>query len=149
MFEAAELGHTLTERSYAARLPDLRARLLSAHLALRTRKFPVIVIVSGADGAGKGELVHCLNEWLDPRGVETQAFWQPTDEERERPPFWRFWRALPGRGRIGIFFGSWYTDPIVNRVYGRTSSAQLDRDLARVEFFEQELVDDGALIVKF
>jgi polyphosphate kinase 2 (PPK2 family) len=106
MFQAAELGHQITPSRYDARLPDLRVRLLDAHLALRSQKFPVIVIVAGADGAGKGELVQRLNEWLDPRGVATHAFWKPTDEERERPEFWRFWRAMPGRGRVGIFFGS-------------------------------------------
>ena len=98
MFEAAELGQTLSPQRYEAGLAKLRSRLLAAHLALRSRKFPVIIIVSGADGAGKGELVHRLNEWLDPRGVETHAFWEQSDEERERPPNWRFWRAMPGRG---------------------------------------------------
>ena len=80
MFEAAELGRTLTREKYAAALPRLRSKLLSAHFALRGQKFPVIVIISGADGAGKGEVVHRLNELLDPRGVETHAFWEVSDE---------------------------------------------------------------------
>ncbi|HEY5441349.1 MAG TPA: hypothetical protein VIJ90_08735, partial [Gemmatimonadaceae bacterium] len=66
MFESAELGHSITPKKYDAALPKLRSNLLNAHFELRTQKFPVIVIVSGADGAGKGELVHRLNEWLDP-----------------------------------------------------------------------------------
>ena len=148
MFEAAELGHTLTPRHYDAELPTLRAELLDTHFALRKQHFPVIVIVSGADGAGKGELVHRLNEWLDPRGVETHAFWDTSDEERERPPYWRFWRAMPGRGRIGIFFGSWYTAPIIRRVYGKIKSSQLDAELDRIVSFEQMLVDDGTVFVK-
>jgi len=148
MLATAELGHALTQKAYDAALPKLRARLLQAHLELRTRKFPVIVIVSGADGAGKGELVHRLNEWLDPRGVATHAFGPASDEERDRPEFWRFWRALPGRGRIGIFFGSWYTGPIIDRVYGRTKGSQFDRSLDRIKSLEQMLVSDGAVIVK-
>ena len=148
MFEAAELGHTLSPSRYDARLPDLRARLLSAHLALRDRKFPVIVIVSGADGAGKGELVHCLNEWLDPRGVATHAFWEESEEEDERPEFWRFWRAMPARGRVGIFFGSWYTRPIIRRVYGKARGVRFDAALDRIVAFERMLADDGALIIK-
>ena len=148
MFEAAELGHTLSPSRFDARLPDLRARLLSAHLALRDRKFPVIVIVSGADGAGKGELVHCLNEWLDPRGVATHAFWEESEEEDERPEFWRFWRAMPARGRVGIFFGSWYTRPIIRRVYGKARGVRFDAALDRIVAFERMLADDGALIIK-
>jgi len=148
MLATAELGHTLSQKSYDAELPKLRARLLQAHLDLRTRKFPVIIIVSGADGAGKGELVHRLNSWLDPRGVATHAFWDASDEELERPEFWRFWRAMPGRGRIGILFGSWYTAPIIRRVFGKTKGSQLDRSLDRIKAFEKMLTDDGALIVK-
>ncbi len=148
MLATSELGHTVTPQRYAARLPRLRARLLNAHFALRTRKFPVIVIVSGADGAGKGELVQRLNEWLDPRGVSTHAFWEPTDEERERPEYWRFWRALPGRGRIGIFFGSWYTSPIIRRVFRKLKGSRFDSALDRIAAFERMLADDGALVVK-
>lgn len=148
MLATAELGHTLSQKTYDAELPKLRARLLQAHLDLRSRKFPVIIIVSGADGAGKGELVHRLNGWLDPRGVATHAFWDASDEEQERPEFWRFWRAMPGRGRIGILFGSWYTAPIIRRVFGKTKGSQLDRSLDRIKAFEKMLTDDGALIVK-
>ncbi|MDO8541606.1 MAG: polyphosphate:AMP phosphotransferase [Opitutaceae bacterium] len=148
MFEAAELGHELSPTKYKTELPKLRSRLLAAHLALRTREFSVIVIVSGADGAGKGELVQRLNEWLDPRGVATHAFWEPTDEERERPPYWRFWRAMPGRGRVGIFFGSWYSDPIIRRVYGKTKNTQLDGAMDHIVAFEKMLAQDGAVIVK-
>jgi polyphosphate kinase 2 (PPK2 family) len=149
MFETAELNQSLSAQRYDAELPALRAKLLQAHFDLRTRKFPVLVIVSGADGAGKGELVHRLNEWLDPRGVETHAFWATSDEERERPPYWRFWRALPGRGRIGIFFGSWYTAPIIRRVFRETKVRQLDVALDRIVALEQMLADDGAEMVKF
>ncbi|KAF0174702.1 MAG: hypothetical protein FD161_3533 [Limisphaerales bacterium] len=148
MFEAAELGQKLTKAQYDAELARLRPALLEAHFALKDTKVPVIVIVSGADGAGKGEVVHRLNEWLDPRGVDTQAFWQTSDEERERPRWWRFWRSLPARGRVGILFGSWYSEPIIRRVYGEIKASKLDTEMDRVAFFEKMLADDGAVIVK-
>jgi polyphosphate:AMP phosphotransferase len=148
MFEIAELNQALSPKSYNARLPALRASLLKAHFDLRSQKFPVVVIISGADGAGKGELVHRLNEWLDPRGVDTHAFWDSTDEERERPPYWRFWRALPARGRVGIFFGSWYTSAIIRRVLSKTKRQQFDAELDRIVEIERTLRDDGAELVK-
>ena len=148
MLTAAETGHTLTQKRYDTALPKLRASLLHAHFALRSRKFPVIIIVSGADGAGKGELVHRLNEWLDPRGVTTHAFWDASDEERERPPYWRFWRAMPGHGRIGILFGSWYTEPIIRRVYGKIKGHRFETALNRIVAFENMLAADGAVIIK-
>jgi len=149
MFEAAELGRKIPKAEYQKQVPELRAGLLEAQRALREAKVPVIVCISGADGAGKGETVNRLIEWLDPRGVETNVFGPVSDEEKDRPPFWRFWRTLPAKGRLGIFFGSWYTDPIVRRVYGQTKSADLDLELGRVAAFEQMLAEDGALILKF
>jgi len=148
MFEVAELGRKVSRQEFDEAEPALRSELLEAEFALKSGNFPVIVIVSGADSAGKGEFVHRLNEWLDPRGVDTHAFSQATDEEEARPRFWRFWRAMPARGRFGIFFGSWYSDPMVQRVYRQIKGSQLDGELDRIAFFEKMLADDGALIIK-
>lgn len=148
MFETAELGRKLSKDEYAAELPALRARLLAAQFALRTTKVPVVVVIAGADGSGKGDTVNRLLEWLDPRGVETNVFGPRTDEERDRPAAWRFWRTLPARGRIGIFFGSWYTEPILKRTTGKMGGARFEAELARVAFFEESLAKDGALFVK-
>lgn len=148
MFETAELGRKLSKDEYAAELPAIRARLLAAQLALRTTKVPVIVVIAGADGSGKGDTVNRLLEWLDPRGVETNVFGPRTDEERDRPAAWRFWRTLPARGRIGIFFGSWYTEPILRRTTGKMGGARFEAELARVVSFEESLAKDGALFVK-
>ena len=148
MFEVAELGRKVSKQEFDEAEPALRSELLEAEFALRTRKFPVIIIVSGANCAGKGEFVHRLNEWLDPRGVDTHAFTQSTEEELARPRFWRFWRVLPARGRFGVFFWSWYSEPMVRRVYREIKGAELDGELDRIAFFEKMLADDGALIVK-
>ena len=148
MFEAAELGRAISKEDYEAQVPKLRAGMLEAQFRLRSSKLPVIIIVTGADGAGKGDVVHRLNEWLDPRGMDTQAFWLTSDEESERPPYWRFWRVLPARGRIGVFFGSWYTRPIVRRLAGKLKSRALDAELDRIAGFERMLAEDGAVIIK-
>jgi polyphosphate:AMP phosphotransferase len=148
MFEAAEVGHEVGKKEFEKAVLPLRTRLLKAQLALREAKFPVIVIVSGVETAGKSEVVNRLTEWLDTRGVQTVAFWDESDEERERPPHWRFWRRLPGRGTIGILFGSWYTRPIVQRVLRDTGRKAYEAALNRVARLENMLADDGAVLVK-
>ncbi len=150
MFESAELGHSIPDREYDRKEPKLREALLKAQYELLENKsFPVIVLIGGVDGAGKGETVNILNEWMDPRFIHTHAFGEMSDEERERPRMWRYWRALPPKGRIGILFGAWHTDPIVNRVAGTTDNAQLELAMEEIVRFERMLVDEGALILKF
>ena len=149
MFEAAELGRSVDKAQYAKQEPKLRTTLLELQSKVLEADFPVLVLVNGVDGAGKGEVVNLLHEWMDPRYMPTFAYDEATDEERSRPYFWRFWRTLAPRGRIGVYFGSWYTDPIVDRVYKRVGRAGFERSLERVRSFERMLVDDGALIVKF
>ena len=150
MFESAELGHEIDKETYDKEVAGLRQALLEAELELvDQKKFPVIVLIGGVDGSGKGDTVNVLSTWMDPRHLITHAMGAATDEEHLRPPMWRFWRALPPKGKVGIFFGSWYTQPIVDRVYGTTRAAELERSIEEIVRFERMLTDEGALVVKF
>ena len=150
MFESAEIGHQVSKAAYREALPALRAALLEAQVDLDTnKKGPVVVLISGQDGAGKGETINTLYEWMDPRFMTTLAFAEPTDEERDRPAMWRYWRSLPPKGRVGIFAGSWYSDPIRQRVQGEIPMKHLDARADQINRFEQMLVNEGALVLKF
>lgn len=150
MFRSAELGHTISKAQWDEEVPTLRKALLEAQEALRAQKrFPVVILIGGVDGAGKGESVNLLNAWMDPRYIQTRAFGEPSDEERERPPMWRFWRALPPKGHIGILFGSWYTAPIIDRVAKANRKVDFERSLEAIVRFERMLADEGALVLKF
>jgi polyphosphate:AMP phosphotransferase len=149
MFEATKVGRTLSKADFNKQEETLRADLLQVQQALMKSNIPIVVIVSGVEGAGKGEVVNCLNKWLDARGVQTSAFWDETDEERERPRYWRFWRSLPPRGQISILFGGWYMLPIEHRFKEKCNDAELDAELNRIVDFERMLTMDGALVVKF
>jgi polyphosphate:AMP phosphotransferase len=148
MFEIAELGHTVSKADYNEQIPELRTRLLTVQQQLKGSDFPVIIIISGVDGGGKGEVINLLNEWMDPRYIRTVAFSSPSDEENERPKFWRFWRMLPPKGLIAIFVGSWYSDPLSHRVYGITTDNMLHYELMQIRQLERLLIDDGTLIIK-
>ena len=149
MFESAEIGHRLKKAQFKREEPKLRQRLLGLQYELLDKgDFPVVILVNGVDGAGKGETVNLFNEWMDPRHIRTRAFGAPTEAERERPEMWRFWRELPPKGHIGILFGSWYTDPILQRVMGHEKRARFEQRLEAIRRFERMLVSEGALLLK-
>ena len=150
MFESAEIGHAIDKETYDAEVPALREALLEAQFELKQQaRFPVIVLINGIEGAGKGETVKLLNEWMDPRLIEVRTFDQQTDEELARPPAWRYWRALPAKGRMGVFFGNWYSQMLQGRVHGHFKDAVLDQAIRGAERLEEMLCDEGALIFKF
>ncbi len=150
MFESAELGHKIDKETFRTEVPKLRSALLDTQFDfLQKGKFPVVILISGVDGAGKGETINVLYEWMDPRYLSTLAFSAPTDEERERPYMWRYWRALPPKSRIGIFAGSWYSNPIAERILGRLGKGELDQRMDQINRFEAMLVNEGALVLKF
>lgn len=148
MFEIAELGHSIDKNTYNEQVPILRTQLLTVQQTLKNCDFPVIILISGVDGGGKGEVINFLNEWLDARLMRTVAFSSPSDEELERPKFWRFWRTLPPKGSMAINVGSWYSEPLSARVYEHIDDNRLQVELMNIRQLEQELFDDGALIIK-
>jgi len=148
VFESAELGPKIEKEEYGRLAARLRESLLDLQQDLRRADFPVILLVNGVEGAGKSETVNLLLEWLDARFVVTRAFSAPTEEESSRPPFWRYWQALPPKGRIGIFFGNWYTAPIVERAFDRIDRNQFVYELERINNFERLLAAEGAVVIK-
>ena len=150
MFETAELGHKIDRERYESEEPKVREELLHAQYALKDgAKFPVIILVSGMDGAGKSETVNLLNAWMDPRLIETHAFGERNDEEAGRPRLYRYWKAMPPKGKIGILFGGWYEDPFEERVAGAIKNNAFDNHLEEIVRLEKMLVSEGTLILKF
>lgn len=150
MFEAAERGAWISGDGYRDRVPALRQSLLQAQRGLRAAdRFPVLIVLAGFDAAGRSETANLLNEWMDPRWVVTCAWGEPSDEELERPAFWRYWRWFPPRGEIGLFHGAWYEPLLAERVERRIRPRAFEGRLRRIAAMEQALTDDGALLLKF
>lgn len=149
MFESAELGHKVDRELFRAEEATLRQALLDAQYRLLERSdFQVVAMFCGVPTAGKGEMVNLLMEWMDPRHITTHAFGQPNDEERCRPPMWRYWRTLPPKGKIAFLFGGWYADPPWN--YLDTHDELLFRlHIDRIAHVEKMLADEGILLLKF
>ncbi len=150
MFESAELGNEVDKATYEKEVPALRAALLETQQrVLDAAKFPVILVIAGVDAAGKGETVNVLNEWMDPRHIHNHAYGKRSDDEKARPPMWRFWRDLVPRGQIGVYFGAWYDHPLMARLGGDMDDDAHERHLADIVAFEKLLTDEGALVAKY
>jgi AMP-polyphosphate phosphotransferase len=149
MFESAEIGHSVDKKTWKQEAPLLRRALLDAQYALlKQKKAAVVVLVNGVDGAGRGETVNILNEWMDPRHIRTEAFGAMNEADRKHPEMWRFWQVLPPKGHIGILFGSWYTDPILSHANGDDKHDRFAHRLERIRQFERMLVAEGVVLVK-
>jgi len=138
----------LSRKQYEARVPKLREDLVQLQVALKDAPFKILLIIAGFEGAGRGEVINTLSGWLDPRGLETFAIQDPTDEERERPFMWRYWRSLPVNGRIGIYAGSWYTEALREEAFNGKSTEEVRHEVQRIQHFEKLLSDNGTLIIK-
>jgi polyphosphate kinase 2 (PPK2 family) len=150
MFQTAELGQKVSKREFKQRELQLWAELLSLQQRLRKEgNFPVIIDFAGVRGAGKGTSINLLNKWMDARWIVTHAYTTPSDEERERPLFWRFWRHLPPKGQIGFHLSGRYSRPLLDFVYGKIDQVDFMHALDRINMFEKKQADDGAMVLKF
>ena len=150
MLESAEVGHTIAKAKYQREEARLREALLDGQFEIgEARRGPILVVISGLEGGGRGETANKLNEWMDPRFIRTHAFGPGAPEEEARPLAWRYWRALPPRGRIGIFMNAWYRQMVNAHVRQEVSDAQFDARLQEVRQYEQMLTDEGIVLLKF
>ena len=148
MLEVCEVGNQISKEDYVAAIPDLRVSLINAQYHLRDANFPVIIWIAGDDRLAANELVNRLNEWMDSRFADTRVFADPTPEELQRPQLWRLWRSLPPKGRAAFFVGG-LMRAAIQCANGEIDEPQFSIWLRHIANLQDELVADGALILKF
>ncbi len=150
MLESAEVGHKIAKAAYAREETKLREVLLNGQYEMgAAQRGPILVLISGLEGGGRGETANKLNEWMDPRFIRTHAFGPAAPEEEARPLAWRYWRALPPRGKIGIFMNAWYRQLVNAHVRREVTGTQFTAWLQEVRQYEQMLTDEGVVLLKF
>lgn len=141
---SAKLGKS----EWAEIAAELEPRLLRLQFEHRESDFPLIVVISGEDRPGAGELLARLGSWLDPRHIAVHALGAATEEEREQPPLWRFWRTLPAKGQFAVFVGAWTAQAIVATARG-VKHPDFDSQLEHIATTERAWVENGALLLKY
>lgn len=125
-----------------------RYALLSAQLEMaRQADKAVVLVLAGHAATHKSVLVNQLNHWLENRQTEVHAL-APSEEDRLRPYWWRYWRRVPARGRVGIFVHGWYGDVLFARVEQRIQAGAFDDRLDEINRFEASLAHDKVAVVK-
>ena len=82
-------------------------------LLYTTDTYSLLVILQALDAAGKDGTIKHVMSGVNPQGCQVVSFKQPSGEELEHDFLWRYSKALPPRGRIGIFNRSWFEEVLV------------------------------------
>src|SRR6201998_3191758 len=99
--------------------------------------YGVLLVLQGLDASGKDSTIKHVMSGVNPQGVEVRAFKEPSAEELAHDYLWRYQRALPGRGRIGIFNRSHYEEVLVVRVHPEVLAAEHMPDPGKADIWER------------
>ena len=131
------------------RFPALREALVSAQFRLaQERPFSLVLVIAGVECSGRGALVNRLSEWMDPRHIDVHAALELAENRQLRPTMRPFWAALPPRGKVGIFFTSWYTRLLKRGLVSPHTSKPGKRELERILGFEKLLASESVMVLK-
>ena len=134
---------------YQERLGALELELNDVARWLQHTGRRLVVLVEGRDTAGKGGVIGAIAGSLNPRTTRSVALPKPTERERTQWYFQRYVQHLPAAGEIVLFDRSWYNRAGVERVMGYCSEVETEAFLKAAPVFEQMLVDDGILLLKY
>ncbi|HLM59227.1 MAG TPA: polyphosphate kinase 2 family protein [Pyrinomonadaceae bacterium] len=124
-------------------------------------KHALLIIFQAMDAAGKDSAIKHVMSGLNPQGTEVYSFKQPSSEELDHDYLWRSMKALPQRGRIGIFNRSHYEEVLIVRVHPEILQFQQLPDAVRgdkniwkkrfeqIRYFEEYLTENGIHVLKF
>lgn len=145
-------------REVSKKLADFQD-VLYAH-----NRYSVLVCIQGMDTSGKDSLIRDVFKGFNSQGIEVHSFKSPTHKELEHDYLWRHYRALPERGKFGIFNRSHYENVTVTRVHPEYILNENLPEITKIEDigenfwekrfkqirrFEKNISENGTIIFKF
>jgi PPK2 family polyphosphate:nucleotide phosphotransferase len=141
-------------RKSVEKLSDLQQKLYAED------RWSLLLIFQAMDAAGKDGTIRHVMSGINPQGCQVYSFKAPSAEELDHDFLWRTTKALPERGRIGIFNRSYYEEVLVVRVHPEMLKRQqippelLKKNVWKNRFediraFEQHLERSGTIVRKF
>jgi len=154
--------HTYKNKSEASTKLQEDIKLLAKYqdVLYAQNIYAVLVILQAMDTAGKDGTIRHVMSGVNPQGTQIYSFKAPSVEELDHDFLWRSFKALPERGRIGIFNRSYYEEVLVVRVHPEILNSQQlppeakGKDIWKHRFdqinhFEKYLVNNGIIVLKF
>lgn len=151
--EGLEMLESLKEK-----LSELQERLYAEN------KHSLLIVFQAMDAAGKDGTIRSVMSGINPQGCNVVSFKQPSREELQHDFLWRCYKALPEKGKIGIFNRSYYEEVLVTRVHpeyilGQNLPGVEDvKDIGdgfwkkrfeSIREFEKHITRNGTTIIKF
>jgi PPK2 family polyphosphate:nucleotide phosphotransferase len=139
---------------------DLTALAQSQEKLYAANTYAILLIFQAMDAAGKDSTIKHVMTGVNPQGCEVSSFKHPSAQELKHNFMWRYTRALPERGRIGIFNRSYYEEVLVVKVHpelvvaegipdGKGNGKFWQGRYDDINTFERHLTRNGTIILKF
>lgn len=119
------------------------------NLLFAEKKHAVLIVIQGMDASGKDGLVKHVFGGLNPQGMLTESFKQPTEEELAHDFLWRSHKHAPAKGMIQVFNRSYYEDILITRVHKMIDNNKAKQRMQAINDFETMLTNENILIQKF
>ncbi|MBN8670003.1 MAG: polyphosphate kinase [Chitinophagales bacterium] len=143
-------GQKISKHTLNKKLSSLRERMFALqHLFYANADRSMLIIFQGMDTSGKDSTIRHVFSCINPLGVHAYSFIEPCDKEKKHDFLWRIYQQLPEKGRIQIFNRSHYEDILIPSVHQSLNKDLIERRYDYINSFEQELVDNGTIILKF
>jgi len=139
----------MKKKEYNAELGELETELAKLQAWIKDQGLRVVVIFEGRDAAGKGGTIKTIMRRLNPRVVRTVALPVPSERQQTEWFLQRYVPHLPAAGEMVLFDRSWYNRLNVEKVMEFCTEEQYQRFLALCPSFEETLVDDGIILIKY
>ncbi len=149
ILDRVDLSQRLDRETYDDQRKELQGRLNQLAWRARMKKVSSVVVFEGWDAAGKGGAIRRMTRAMDARLFRVIQTAAPTDEEAAHHYLWRFWRHVPGPGRMTVYDRSWYGRVLVERVEGLARPDECRRAYGEINSFEEQLCEHGIVLVKF
>lgn len=159
-YDPADTGEFDNKESSQVKLAaDIQQLSEYQNILYAQNKFSVLIIFQAMDAAGKDSTIKHVMSGVNPQGCQVYSFKSPSSEELDHDYLWRTHKAMPERGRIGIFNRSYYEETLIVRVHPELLAAQRlpqfdlnqiwHQRFQEINDFERYLTNNGTAIVKF